>query len=79
MNKQEIENKLKEIIKYSRNRNVISKQHISDETFMAKEVFNFALELVAENAQCEEGAIVDLGFEIMSATVDKQSILDLKL
>ena len=34
------------------------------------------LELAAENAECEEGAIIDLGFEKCSASVNKQSILD---
>jgi hypothetical protein len=35
-----------------------------------------ALKEASEKAQCEEGAIVDLGFEIISASVDKQSILN---
>ena len=34
------------------------------------------LELAAENADCEEGAIVDLGFEIISASINKDSILN---
>ena len=34
------------------------------------------LELAAENAECEEGAIVDLGFEIISASINKDSILN---
>lgn len=35
-----------------------------------------ALREASEKAQCEEGAIVDLGFEIISASVDKNSILN---
>lgn len=35
-----------------------------------------ALKAAAENAECCEGAIVDLGFEIISASVDRKSILD---
>ena len=34
------------------------------------------LKLAAENAECEEGAIVDLGFEIISASINKDSILN---
>jgi hypothetical protein len=35
-----------------------------------------ALKEASEKAQCEDGAIVDLGFEIISASVDKDSILN---
>ena len=34
------------------------------------------LELAAENAECEDGAIIDYGDEVMSASVNKQSILN---
>lgn len=32
--------------------------------------------ICADNAECCEGAIVDLGFEIISANVNKDSILE---
>jgi hypothetical protein len=35
-----------------------------------------ALKAASEQAEAEEGAIVDLGFEIISASVDKDSILN---
>ena len=41
-----------------------------------KEACRQTLELAAENAECEDGAIIDLGFEIIAASVNKQSILD---
>lgn len=55
-----------------------------DEVYDAKnEIISFAkdfgkklLELAAKNAKCEDGAIIDMGFTICSAEVDKQSILD---
>ena len=43
------------------------------------ELITFArqlLELAAENAECEDGAIIDYGDEVMSASVNKQSILN---
>ena len=41
-----------------------------------KEACRQTLELAAKNAECEDGAIIDLGFEIIAASVNKQSILD---
>jgi hypothetical protein len=35
-----------------------------------------ALKAAADKAECEEGAIVDLGFEIISAGVNEESILN---
>ena len=35
-----------------------------------------ALKVASEEANCCDGAIVDLGFEQITATVDKYSILD---
>ena len=44
-----------------------------------KQAYNLGLQDAADNAKCEEGAIVDLGFDIIYATVNKESILKLKL
>ena len=41
-----------------------------------KEACRQTLELATKNAECEDGAIIDLGFEIIAASVNKQSILD---
>jgi hypothetical protein len=40
-------------------------------------VIKTTLETAAEKAECEEGAIVDLGFEKKSASVNKESIINL--
>lgn len=41
------------------------------------EGFKKALELAAEKAECEFGAVVDFGNEQISASVDKKSILNI--
>ena len=43
-----------------------------------RQVRDYALEVASENAECESGAIIDMGFEIISASVNKDSILNLK-
>ena len=43
-----------------------------------KQVRDYTLEVASENAECELGAIIDMGFEIISASVNKDSILNLK-
>lgn len=71
MNKQEIEQKLEEIISYSKQRNILNKQHMSDELLIAKEAFNLALNVAAESAQID--GYLNLCKE------DKESILKYKL
>lgn len=56
--------------KYSRNE--VEKAMIE----FAKLHVEAALKAASKKAQCEDGAIVDLGFEIISASVDKDSILN---
>lgn len=43
-----------------------------------EKVRNYTLQVASENAECESGAIIDMGFEIISASVNKDSILNLK-
>lgn len=71
MNKQEIENKLEEIVLLEQGTD------FSELLSIAKNSFNFALELAAEKA---EGFRYDeAGQKQYDTKVDKQSILDLKL
>jgi hypothetical protein len=44
---------------------------------LLSDVIKDALDTAAEKAECEEGAIVDLGFEKKSASVNKESIINL--
>jgi hypothetical protein len=73
MNKRKIEEILKDL-KESKDTTFNSVLHNA-----VKESYNLGLQDAADNAECETGAIVDLGFEIISAIVDKESILKLKL
>jgi hypothetical protein len=57
-------------------------QYIYDDDMISrliKDAYNLGVQDAADNAECETGAIVDLGFDIISATVNKESILKLKL
>jgi len=49
---------------------------INDAITAMREACKQTLELAAENAECVEGAIVNMGFENIAASVNKQSILD---
>lgn len=73
MNKQEIENKLKEFCSKEIKENYNLRLDIDNLESVAKQAFNFALELAAENTN------INYGEEFDDYTIDKQSILDLKL
>lgn len=87
MNKQEIENKLKEFCSKEIKENYNLRLDIDNLKSIATKAYNFALELAAENAITEkpEKQTESMGWNNVSPrdyhffSIDKQSILDLKL
>lgn len=73
MNKQEIENKLEEMM--------LLDDHLDYDSLiqLGKNVFNFALELAAENAYISNNHQHGTAWDSEDFEIDKQSILDLKL